>query len=164
MTVAPNDVVTEKRPVQPLPSTAEQLAAVQSALGLNNSQLADVCAVKRQTIYDWYAGNFAAEGANAARLAQLYRVVTTLRNAGLRSVPLRTVDKPLADGGTLLSLLCAEELNAAAIRGAVAQIQSTSGAPKESARAQRERLGLAPLSEEQRQANLDSILDYFADG
>lgn len=150
--------------MQPLPSTAEQLAAVQSALGLNKSQLADVCAVRRQTIHDWYAGNFAAEGANAARLAQLYRVVTTLRNAGLRSLPLRTVDKALARGGTLLSLLCAEELNAGAIQGAVAEIQAASSAPKESARAQRERLGLAPLSEEQRQANLDSNLDDFLAG
>ncbi|HEY5961135.1 MAG TPA: DEAD/DEAH box helicase family protein [Polyangiaceae bacterium] len=63
-------------PVQPLPTTGEQLAAVQSALGLNKSQLAEVCAVKRPAIYDWYAGNCAADGANAARLAQLYRVAT----------------------------------------------------------------------------------------
>lgn len=148
-------------PVQPPPSTGEQLAAVQSAFGLNKSQLAGVCAVKRQTIYDWYAGIVEAEGANAARLAQMYRVVTTLRSAGLRSVPSRSLDKLLAGGGTLLRLLCAEELNAGAIREAVGQVQAASGAPKESARSQLERLGFTPLTAEQEREQLESNLDYF---
>jgi hypothetical protein len=52
-----------------LPSTAEQLAAIQSTFGLNKSQLTVASSVKRQTIYDWYAGNFEVEGSNSERLA-----------------------------------------------------------------------------------------------
>ncbi|HMA97652.1 MAG TPA: hypothetical protein VKP30_33435, partial [Polyangiaceae bacterium] len=54
-----------------LPLTAERLAAVQSFFGLSKTQLAQVCRVQRQTIYDWYAGNFEAEGDNASRLRRL---------------------------------------------------------------------------------------------
>jgi len=163
--VNPNNSAMTKSPALPLRSTGEQLAAVQSALGLNKSQLAAVCRVKRQTIYDWYAGNFEAEGSNAQRLAKLYRVATLLRRAGVQPLPMRVVEKQLPSGNSLLALLCEDDVDPTQIRGAVLQLQLVPGATvKESARAQRERLGWAPLSEEQRQAQLEVNLDSLRDG
>jgi hypothetical protein len=157
----PNDAVVAKASVQRVLSTGERLAAVQSAFGLNKTQLAEVCSVKRQTIYDWYAGNFEAEGVNASRLDALYGLVMTIRKARLRPVPPRTVDRPLAGGEALIELLRREEIDANAIQGAVAQLQSMV-AP--GPRSRREQLGWAPLSEEQRQEQRELNLDYLING
>jgi hypothetical protein len=51
-----------------LPTTAAQLDEIQGFFGLSKSQLAKACRVQRQTIYDWYARRFEAEGRNAQRL------------------------------------------------------------------------------------------------
>jgi DNA-binding XRE family transcriptional regulator len=157
----PNDAVVAKASVQRALSTGERLAAVQSTFGLNKTQLAEVCSVKRQTIYDWYAGNFEAEGENASRLYSLYGLVVTMRDAGLHPVPPRSVDRPLTKEGSLLRLLCRERIDTDAVQRAVAQLQSISPS---SARSRREQLGWGPLTEEQQQEQLDSNLDYLIDG
>jgi DNA-binding XRE family transcriptional regulator len=159
----PNDDFTVRPSVQQLPSTAEKLAAIQSTFGLNKSQLATACSVKRQTIYDWYAGNFEAEGSNADRLAALYRLVTTIRRSGLQPVSSKSADKSLANGESLLELLGKDDVSHPQVLAAVQQLQSHT-VPTESARDQRERLGWEPLMEEQRESQLQSNLDSFLDG
>lgn len=154
---------TIRHAVQPLPSTGEQLAAIQSTFALNKSQLATACGVKRQTIYDWYAGNFQAEGGNADRLATLYRLVMTIRQSGLKPLPSKAAERRLPDGASLLDLLSQEDMNSQRLVAAVGLLQSPA-ASGESAREQRKRLGWQPLTEEQRDANLQSNLDSFLDG
>jgi DNA-binding XRE family transcriptional regulator len=162
-TISPHEDSVLPTQVQPLPSAGEQLAAIQSTFGLNKSQLANVCAVKRQTIYDWYAGNFEPEGTNADRVAALYQVVRAIRRSGFQPVPSKATEKPLASGKSLVELLRDHELDARQIRAAVAQLQ-TRTIPTESAHDVRKRLGWAPLTEEQRQNQLESNLDSFLDG
>src|SRR5690606_26948214 len=98
-----------------LPTTAEQLGRVQAFFGLSKSLLAKACRVQRQTIYDWYAGNFAAEGENAERLQQLWRLTERLSAKGLESVPSIMIQRKRQDGSTLASLLAAEQLDEAAV-------------------------------------------------
>jgi hypothetical protein len=163
--VIPNDAPLMRQSVSRLPSTGEQLAAVQSTFGLNKSQLADVCAVQRQTIYDWYAGKFEAEGDNARRLGELYRLVKTIRQVGIQPLQLRAVERNLPGGSTLLAMLKSRELAIGPIQAFMSQLQPASvPSKKESALAQRERLGWPALSEEQRTEQLEANIDYFANG
>jgi DNA-binding XRE family transcriptional regulator len=153
------------REPQLLPTTAEQLASVQAAFGLSKTQLAQVCKVQRQTIYDWYAGNFEAEGNNARRLAAVYGIAESLRIAGRRPLLARAVSRALSTGSTLLDLLLEEEVDREAVSSVVAQLdEATVTARSRGAAAVRERLGWAPASQRSREETLESNLDDFVDG
>jgi DNA-binding XRE family transcriptional regulator len=162
-TISPHNAVIAPTQVQPLPSAGEQLAAIQSTFGLNKSQLAAACAVTRQTIYDWYAGNFEPEGTNAERVSALYRLARMIRRSGFQPVPSKATDRPLPNGKSLFDLLSDHELDARQIHGGVAQLQSRT-VPAESALDVRKRLGWAATTDEQRQDQLESNLDSFLDG
>ncbi len=145
-----------------LPSTGEQLAAIQSAFNLNKSQLAEVCSVQRQTIYDWYAARFEADGDNARRLGDLYRLTTALRAAGLAPLPRRAIERGLSAGGALLDILRRRVIDVGAVKNAVKLLQPAESPV--SARAQRERLGWKPLTEDERSEQLDANLADLLEG
>lgn len=148
-----------------IPTSAEQLATVQAAFGLSKTQLSQVCKVQRQTIYDWYAGNFEAEGNNARRLTELYSIAESLRRAGRRPLLARTVSRTLSTGITLLDLLLEEEVDGEAVGAVVTQLdEATVTARSRGAAAVRERLGWTPASRRSLEENLESNLDDFVDG
>ena len=150
---------------QVMPSTAEQLAGVQSFFGLSKTQLAQVCKVQRQTVYDWYAGNFEAEGRNARRLAELYGIIEQLRRDGRKPLPSRVVARALLSGSSLLDLLSTTEVDGAAVGAIVAQLDETAASMRSrGAAAMRERLGWPASSSEAVDANLETNLNDFVDG
>jgi transcriptional regulator with XRE-family HTH domain len=150
---------------QPLPLTAERLAAVQTLFGLSKTQLARVCGVSRQTVYDWYAGNFEAEGANAQRLAHLYDIAEKLQLAGCRPLSARNVLRALASGNTLLEMLASDVVDRDEVGAVVAQLErATLSQRSRGAAAIRERLGWPPTSKESAEAILEANLEDFVDG
>lgn len=159
------------RPAKPqrvpyvLPITAEQLTLLQGFFALSKTQLAQVCGVQRQTIYDWFAGNFEAEGNNARRVAQLFGIAKDLRAAGVRSLSARDLTRILSDGTTILNLLGADRVSPDVVRAVLAQLQEGGYATHvTTAAATRERLGWQPASDESAERNLEANLDDFVDG
>lgn len=121
--------------------------------------------VQRQTIHDWYAGNFEAEADNARRLARLYGLVQSQRAEGRMPLSARMVKRSLSSGNTLLELLTSDEVQENEIRAVVAQLdQTTSQHRARGAAATRELLGWGSPSEETGASNLDANLEDFADG
>ncbi len=163
--VRPTEADVIRVPLRVLPGTAEQLAAIQRVFGLNKTQLADVCNVQRQTIYDWFGAKFEAEGDNARRLAALYQLAHMVRAERAAPLAPKAVERTLNNGGTLLDLLRAPSVDTANVREAVAQISAVVQAQTGiNTRAQRERLGWRPLGEEERAAQLESNLDDILGG
>lgn len=143
-----------------LPTTAEQLGAVQLFFGLSKSQLAKICLVQRQTIYDWYAGRFEATDGNAVRVQELYELANELRERQLGPLSAKVAQRRKADGGTLEALLSAKKIDAAAVRRMTVQLgEATQAQRQRGAKALRQRLGWPGASEEARRANLSSNLD-----
>lgn len=147
-----------------LPATATQLAAIQGFFGLAKTQLALVCGVQRQTIYDWYAGKFEAEEENARRLARLYTLVSRLRESGLASLPGRLASRALNTGKTLLDVLGENEIDERELTALVAQLgQAGKQQRARGAAAVRERLGWSAQSREAadrtREDNLEDLVD-----
>jgi hypothetical protein len=152
-------------PLRVLPGTAEQLAAIQRVFGLNKTQLADVCHVQRQTVYDWFGAKFEAEGNNARRLAALYQLAQMVLLERAAPLAPKAVERTLSSGGTLLDLLRAPLVDTASVREAVAQMSAVMQAQAGiNTRAQRERLGWRPLSEEERAAQVESNIDDILGG
>jgi DNA-binding XRE family transcriptional regulator len=148
-----------------LPHTAEQLATVQTVFGLSKTQLAQVCGVQRQTVYDWYAGNFQAEGNNERRLARLFDIAEKLQAAGRRPLSARVVTRALGSGNSLLALLTDEDADRDEIGAVVAQLEEATAAMRSrGASATRDRLGWKATSTESAEENLESNLDDFVDG
>src|SRR5690606_9698811 len=131
-----------RAPPEILPTTAVQLAAVQGFFGLAKTQLAAVCGVQRQTIYDWYAEKFQAEGAHARRVGQLYKLVTRLTNVGLDALSGRVATRHLMTGKTLLDALREEQIDEREVMALVAELGRAGDQQKlRGAAAARERLG-----------------------
>lgn len=148
-----------------LPTTAEQLGRVQAFFGLSKSLLAKACRVQRQTIYDWYAGNFEAESENAERLQQLWRITERLSARGLASVPSVMVQRKRHDGSSLAALLAREQLAEAAVERLCHQLVATTMERRErGAAALRRRLGWKGADDESRADTLTSNLDSLVDG
>lgn len=148
-----------------LPTTAGQLGRVQAFFGLSKSLLAKACRVQRQTIYDWYAGNFEAEGEKAERLQQLWRITERLSVRGLASVPSVMVQRKRHDGSSLGALLAAEQLDESAVERLCHQlIATTMERGERGAVALRRRLGWKDADETSRTDTLHSNLDSFVDG
>jgi DNA-binding XRE family transcriptional regulator len=160
------DVAKEKpaRAPQALPKTAHQLTALQAFFGLSKTQLAQLCGVQRQTVYDWLAGNFEAEGGNARRLAKLFGITEFSKKAGARPLSGRDLLRPLSDGTTLLAQLASEDATAEGIACLAMQFEQGSAAKDQTAAAIRTRLGWQRESAEATARNLDANLDDFTDG
>jgi len=148
-----------------LPNTAEQLTLLQAFFALSKTQLAQICRVQRQTIYDWFAGNFEAEDNNARRVAQLFAIARDVKAAGAQPLSARDLTRVLSDGSTILSLLGADDASADRVGSVVAQLEDARSTTRtNTATAARERLGWKPTSDEAAERNLDINLDEFADG
>jgi hypothetical protein len=150
----------DERRLFALPSFADQLADVQVWLGLNKVQLARACRVERQTIYDWFARAYEPVGANADRVAQLYRLAAHVRERGSRPLRPNVAEKPLSEGVSLLATILAPFIDLDRARAATdALIDAVRNEPLRTGDALRARLGWKPLSEEQKQQNLDHNLE-----
>jgi hypothetical protein len=148
-----------------LPTTAEQLGRVQAFFGLSKSLLAKACGVQRQTIYDWYAGNFEAEGGNAERLQRLWRLTERLSASGVASVPSTMIQRKRHDGSSLAALLTEQQLDDSAVERLCHQLLATTMERRErGAAALRRRLGWKDADETSRAETLSSNLDSFVDG
>lgn len=159
------------RPAKPLqgarvlPSTAKQLTLLQAFFALSKTQLAQVCGVQRQTIYDWLAGNFEAEGNNARRVAQLFGIARDVKVEGAQPLSARDLTRALSDGTTILSRLAAADASTQRVRPVVAQLEEARLATRSNtAAATRGRLGWNPIADETAARNLDINLDDFIDG
>lgn len=163
VSLAVRDVRSAKSSRAPrvLPSTAEQLTRLQSFFALSKTQLAQVCGVQRQTIYDWFAGNFEAEGNNARRVAQLFGIAREMKAGGAQPLSARDLARALSDGTTILSLLAAADASPERVGAVVEQLEK---ARSGTAAAARERLGWKSISDEGAARNLDINLDDFIDG
>ncbi len=150
---------------QVLPDTARQLVTLQARWGLTKTQLAQICRVQRQTIYDWLAGNFEAEGNNARRLADLFAFTCDLQATGAQPLSARDLTRMLSDGTTILSVLSTDRLDLRHVRAILDRFQEDGHAIRSrSAAAARERYGWQPLSESEAERNLEANLDDFVDG
>lgn len=152
--------ITYRRPRAPvaIPDTAEKLALVQTRFGLNKTQLAEVCHVQRQTIYDWYARRFDAEGKNALRVDDLYSLARDSANL-LNSVSPKLCNKALESGKTLFALLSARTLREPDIKAALSELRAVVDRRKPTLAERRAALGFRERSAEERRALLASTLD-----
>lgn len=148
---------------QTLPPTAVQLASVQGFFGLTKKQLAEVCGVQRQTIYDWYAKKFEAEGEKARRLSRLFGLAERFKREGLKAVSERSSRRPLKSGETLVDLLTDEDRE----KDLTMLVRELNWQDEEqrskSAQAARERLGGRTLSLEERNSILEENLEDVVD-
>jgi hypothetical protein len=89
-----------------------QLASIQSAFGLPIQALAEVLAVSRAQIYKWLdaSNSVTLQESSQQRLSAVGRLASKWRK--LSGTPLsRLVREPLADGSTVLQLLCSETID-----------------------------------------------------
>jgi len=122
--------------------------------------LAAVCGVQRQTIYDWYAEKFEAEGENARRITQLYELVTRLKASGLAALSGRVVARSLTTGETLLDVLSEKHIDEPRLTALLTQLGKASAQQKaRGAAAARERLGWPRQSQEAADQVLQSNLE-----
>lgn len=104
-------------------SPREIVAMVRKAFALNMSQLAKVLGVERPTAYAWASLDDPSKIREEARRQRLRSLLTITKQWVERGVlaPAAT-ELPLADGGTLLALLSADNLDVEAIMQAHAQL------------------------------------------
>ena len=137
-------------------TTSERIRDALRLLGLTKTQLKEICAVSRQTLYDWLSGSFEPDTANAARLRAIHELALLVpRNSRL---PIRAalLTQPISGEESLLDMLRKPTLNMRRLREAVAALASRSGMhEKRSASALRERLGFRKLEKASQTANLD---------
>lgn len=112
-----------------LPTAAAQVEAVQDALSLSITQIADVIRVERATVHNWLRSASAVPRSRVAseRLRRLHRVATAWR--GLSSEdPRAFLAVPLGDDApSLLDLLRADTWDDAAIDAALATLAGQLG-------------------------------------
>jgi len=97
----------------------ERLAALQAALGLSTSDLAQVLGLSRPGLYKWLdaSSDVKLQGASRERLAAVERIARQWRERS--TAPLSSVsNEPLADGRTVLAMMVANEVDEAAVVGA----------------------------------------------
>ncbi|GJG85505.1 hypothetical protein tb265_06860 [Gemmatimonadetes bacterium T265] len=105
-------------------TAADQVEAVQAALSLSVTQIADVIRVKRATVHNWLRSDSPAPRSEAAgdRLRRLYRVAASWRDRSSHD-PRAFVAVPLGDGQpSLLDLLRADVWDDGAIERALATL------------------------------------------
>ncbi len=149
--------ITYRRPppITTAPNTAEKLAAIQGRFGLNKTQLAQVCQVQRQTIYDWYGERFEAEDKNAERLGELYLLARELAT----SLSTKLSERPLVSGKTLLALLSARSLKQTDIMAAISELRAIADRRKPTLAERRAAQGFPERSADERRSLLAATLD-----
>lgn len=144
-----------------LHTTAEQLGKIQESFSLNKTQLARICKVQRQTIYDWFAQNFEAVDDNAERLAQLFAIAIQFKTVNGPPLDSRAATRTLASGETLLELLTSDRVDEAKVLAACEALsriteRRNSGS---SARELREKFGWEEPTEGRSREILEGNLD-----
>jgi hypothetical protein len=110
----------------------ERLAALQAALGLSTSNLAQVLGLSRPGLYKWLdvSSDVKLQGASRERLAAVERVAKLWRERS--TAPLSSVaNEPLADGRTVLAMMVTDQFAEAAVVGAFDELLAKlAGKPK----------------------------------
>ncbi len=138
-------------------SVADQAREVLAALSLNKSQLAEVLAVSRPTLYDWLDGK-EPNASNSERLTTLLRLLARAGVASHKPLHARFIRQPLREGSlSLLDELRAQSLDEAKI-GVLLRDAKALGEKAESRRVAREdrlrALGFEDPSDQQRREQL----------
>lgn len=110
----------------------ERLAALQAALGLSTSNLAQALGLSRPGLYKWLdaSSDVKLQGASRERLAAVERIAKQWRERS--TAPLSSVsNEPLADGRTVLAMMVADQVDEAAVVGAFDELLGKlAGKPK----------------------------------
>ena len=110
----------------------ERLAALQAALGLSTSNLAQALGLSRPGLYKWLdaTSDVKLQGASRERLAAVERIAKQWRERS--TAPLSSVsNEPLADGRTVLAMMVADQVDEAAVVGAFDELLAKlAGKPK----------------------------------
>lgn len=111
---------------------ARRLAALQAALGLSTSNLAQALGLSRPGLYKWLdaSSDVKLQGASRERLAAVERIAKQWRER--TTAPLSSVsNEPLADGRTVLSMMVADQFDEATVVGAFDELLAKlAGKPK----------------------------------
>lgn len=97
----------------------KRLAALQAALGLSTSDLAQALGLSRPGLYKWLdiSSEVKLRGASLERLAAVERIAKQWRERS--TAPLSSVaNEPLANGRTVLAMMFADQVDEAAVVGA----------------------------------------------
>lgn len=97
----------------------ERLTALQAALGLSMSDLAQALGLSRPGLYKWLdtSSDVKLQGASRERLAAVERIAKQWRERS--TAPLSSVsNEPLADGRTVFTMMIVDQIDEAAIVGA----------------------------------------------
>jgi DNA-binding transcriptional regulator YiaG len=101
----------------------ERLAALQAALGLSTSDLAQALRLSRAGLYKWLdaSSGVKLQGASRERLAAVERIAKQWRER--TTAPLSSVShEPLADGRTVLAMMVTDQFDEAAVAGALDEL------------------------------------------
>jgi hypothetical protein len=124
-------------------------------LGLTKTQLKDICAISRQTLYDWLGGRFEPDAKNGARLRGVHELALLVPQHSRRPIRAAFVTQPVFGAASLLDMLQQPRLDMPMLRQVVIALAANSGlAEKRSASALRERLGFKKLSQKSQADNL----------
>ena len=110
----------------------ERLTALQAALGLSTSDLAQALGLSRPGLYKWLdtSSDVKLQGASRERLAAVERIAKQWRERS--TAPLSAVsNEPLADGRTVFAMMIADQIDEAAVVGAFDELMALlAGKPK----------------------------------
>ena len=110
----------------------ERLTALQAALGLSTSDLAQALGLSRPGLYKWLdtSSDVKLQGASRERLAAVERIAKQWRERS--TAPLSSVsNEPLADGPTVFAMMIADQIDEAAVVGAFDELLAMlAGKPK----------------------------------
>jgi hypothetical protein len=101
--------------------THEKLAGIRRYLSMSVTDMAKVLHVRRPTIYSWLRKEPSLRAEHARRLESIYKNAREWRAISSKPVG-EFLNRPLTQGPTLLSLLCAKKLDEAAIASTFLQI------------------------------------------
>lgn len=142
-------------------SASDRIRDALRYLGLTKTQLKDICAISRQTLYDWLAGRFEPDATNGARLRDVHELALLVPQHSRRPIRAALLTQPVLGEASFLDLLRQPRLDMPRLREIVVALAGKSElAEKRSARALGERLGSKRPSQESEADNLaDNIED-----
>lgn len=110
----------------------ERLTALQAALGLSTSDLAQALGLSRPGLYKWLdtSSDVKLQGARRERLAAVERIAKQWRQRSM--APLSSVsNEPLTDGRTVFAMMIVDQVDEAAVVGAFDELLAMlAGKPK----------------------------------
>lgn len=142
----------------------DEINAIKSYLGLNNSEIAKILQVQRQTIYDWLHGSM-PRSSNLERLYQLCEIADYWHSINAQSVN-RYLHKPVVNDQSLFRLLLADPLDITVIYKALNQISEViaknTNVSEYKLKLERQ-AGFKELSKKEQLANISQVVSIVAD-